>query len=197
MKPILACVLATVAVVLEGCRELCKKEDYDDCIKANPDFYWTTDDCRKLQIIASCTVKDCCNHGEGGMTPKWANSMSEYIQNMSDALTAKEIHCPYEDNCWRRRGAHWCWGWSRVFLRATLGEPVFFGRGDVPLLMWMHTQGSVLAANAALVCEKVQDWETWRADVEDLGISVHGHSLAMPSENKWPNEHLLLSGFIS
>lgn len=36
----------------------------------------------------------------------------------------------------------------------------FFGRGDVPLLMWMHTQGSVLAANAALVCEKVQDWET-------------------------------------
>jgi hypothetical protein len=63
--------------------------------------------------------------------------------------------------------------------------------------MWMHTQGSVLAANAALVCEKVQDWETWRADVEDLGISVHGHSLAMPSENKWPNEHLLLSGFIS
>mmetsp|Transcript_21288 Transcript_21288/g.35519 ORF Transcript_21288/g.35519 Transcript_21288/m.35519 type:complete len:104 (-) Transcript_21288:110-421(-) len=99
MKPIVAGLLAFVAVVLQGCdRKLCQKSDYTSCLLGTPEYYHATaSECRKLQIMASCVPCDCWGHGEPGMTPTGVN-MSQYLEQMGDALTAKEVACDWQSH---------------------------------------------------------------------------------------------------
>ena len=168
MKPILACLLAPVAVLLHGCKTPCVKDVYDSCVygEDNANVWTYGGDCEKLKVISSCVEQQCCEHSEGGMVPSPGVTMNEMMNDMGTALKAAEVECQWHNPCPQTTtsapsgtdGGRWAFteGWT-----GSKSDP----RGlPVSAVSWrgMHTQGS--GAHTANVAQKkrvfLSDWET-------------------------------------